>query len=272
VALDSLRAAAQVAGAFWLLLGSGGADAALALWVMAVAHGLAVLVAMAGPGRPAIALGELLPVWRRHWEIGRWLIGTTLLEWLQGQLLTVVAGSVLGAATVGALRATQHVIGITHLLFEGLQNVVPVGASRALAVSGHAALRGYTARAILGIGLATAAIVLAVVAAPEAWLRLVYGDRLAGWGWLLYWQGAIYLAMIPGLPLAAGLIALERTRPLFLAQLLGAVAAVTLGWPVARAFAVEGLMVLMLAVLLARQLLLAASFLRESAPVPARGT
>jgi O-antigen/teichoic acid export membrane protein len=178
---------------------------------------------------------------------------------------------VLGAQIVGALRATQHVIGITHLLFEGLQNVVPVGASRALAAAGPKALRGYTLRAIAGIGLATAAIVLAILVAPEAWLGLVYGDRLTGWGWLLYWQGAIYLAMIPGLPLAAGLIALERTRPLFRAQLMGAMATVGLGWPAARALGVEGLMLLMLAVLVARQLLLGLSFLRESAPVPAAG-
>jgi O-antigen/teichoic acid export membrane protein len=254
-----------VIGIAWLMLSVDGADAALALWIMAAAHGLAAAVGVLGPGRPEVSARALPSVAARHWQVGRWLLATTGVEWLQGQLLTLIAGAVLGATVVGAMRATQQVIGITHLLFEGLQNVVPVGAARALAASGRRALRAYTFGAMFGTGLATGAIVFMLLAAPEAWLSLIYGERLAGWGWLLYWQGAIYLAIVPGLPLSAGLTALERTRPLFLAQMLGAVATVLLGVPVARSFGIQGLMLLTLVVLVGRQLLLGRAFWRASA-------
>jgi O-antigen/teichoic acid export membrane protein len=232
---------------------------------MALAHGVAAVVGLVAPGGPDIAVKPLGEVWPAHWQIGRRLLATTAVEWLQNQLLTLIAGAVLGAVVVGALRATENLVGITRLLFRSLQSAVPTGAARAAARGGRP-LRAYTIGAIAGTGLGTLAIVGLILTAPETWLWLLYGDRLAGWGWLLYWQAAICLLIVPGLPLASALVALERTRPLILTQLGAVAVTVLLGVAAAQTFGVVGILTLTIATLAARQAALATAFWRASAP------
>lgn len=239
--LDLARTLVLLAGLV-LLWRAGGADGAAALWVHAGA-GLAGALVGALHLRPIIWPGAVLvPVVLRHLRMGRWLAGGAVLEWTQGQLLTLIAAGVLGAAVAGAIRATQTIVGITHLLFEGLQNVIPIGAGRAWHEGGAAALVRYTKKAALACGGATLVILLVIVAAPGFWLTLFYGDRLAGFERLLHWHAATYLAMTPGLPLSAALNALETSHHIFVSQLAGSAFTLAAGWPIANAFGLDGVM------------------------------
>jgi O-antigen/teichoic acid export membrane protein len=250
-------------GLLGLLLLHEAPTAALALWAQAAASGAGAALALVLWLPTRLRAGRLGEVARRHWAMARWLFGSTLLEWTQGQLMTLIAALVIGAGAAGAIRATQNLVGVTHLLFEGLQNVVPIQAGQRCHEGGGRALARYTLRATGLIALATALIVAVIVAAPGFWLALFYGDRLAGYERLLYWHGLTYVLMTPGLPLTAALNALERTRSVFTAQLAGSAVTVAFGYPIAVAFGLDGVMLMGALLQLLRQSVMAAGLLRE---------
>ncbi|NIP32882.1 MAG: hypothetical protein GWN62_25785, partial [Aliifodinibius sp.] len=87
----------------------------------------------------------------------KWLIATAVLQWLNGNLLIVSAGALLGTAAVGALKAAQNLMGVTHILFKGLDNIVPVRAAQHHRAGGTEDLMRYlTKTTLLGIGVTAA--------------------------------------------------------------------------------------------------------------------
>jgi O-antigen/teichoic acid export membrane protein len=103
---------------------------------------------------------------------------------------------------------------MTNIWFQGLENSLPSEASSTLRTSGAAGLRHYILRSLSILGLATAVVVLVVAAAPEFWLRIIYGSHLQGYGYVLRAYALLSLGIVLTLPLRAGLRAMEDTSPI----------------------------------------------------------
>ncbi len=54
-----------------------------------------------------------------------------------------------------------------------------------------------------------------LAAAPGFWLELFFGSEYSQYGYILRWFAVAYVVAFLGLPLRAGLRALEHTRPIF---------------------------------------------------------
>ena len=64
-----------------------------------------------------------------HWDFSKWLTATAILQWFSGNLFIIAAGAILGPRAVGATRMAQNVVGITHVLFLAMENIIPTRAS-----------------------------------------------------------------------------------------------------------------------------------------------
>ena len=163
---------------------------------------------------------NILKVFVYHWNFSKWMTASALLQWTSGNLFIVAAGSILGATAVGAIKAAQNIMGISHILFQGLENIVPVRASFNYTQTGIKGLITYLKKVILWGGIATAIIAFSAGLLPEFWLTLFYGVQYQNFGFILQWYAIIYLLIFVGLPLRAGLRTLETTRPIFMAYVL----------------------------------------------------
>ena len=84
-------------------------------------------------------------VWRHHWKISRWLAGSSLLLWTSSNLFVLAAPLYYGAAAAGVLKASQNLMGVTHVWrFQGLDNVVPAESARRLRSGGVQTMLAYT--------------------------------------------------------------------------------------------------------------------------------
>ena len=63
-----------------------------------------------------------ISVTRHHWRFSQWLVAATVVNQIRSQVVFVVTGALLGASTVGALRAARTLMGITHIVVMGLEN------------------------------------------------------------------------------------------------------------------------------------------------------
>ena len=165
-----------------------------------------------------------------------------MAEAIASNVFYLVAGAVLGVATVGIMRASQNVLGAANVWLQALANLIPVEASRIFSMSGRPALTRYTAKALaIAVG-GTLVIAIVASAAPEFWLTLLYGDNLAGYGFMIYWQSAVVLATAAALPLRAAFQTMENTRPLFFSKLAQEGFAVSSAYALATWFGLNGTM------------------------------
>jgi O-antigen/teichoic acid export membrane protein len=67
---------------------------------------------------------------KEHITFGQWLLGSTLVQFLSSNWLVMISGAILGAGTVGIFKSAQYLTGGVTMLFQALENVVPLRLAR----------------------------------------------------------------------------------------------------------------------------------------------
>jgi O-antigen/teichoic acid export membrane protein len=234
------------------------------------------LWAMAGTSLVGLAIGWLWVeplkfewqaikgVWLRHWKISRWLSGSALLQWTSGNLFIVAAPVYYGAAAAGVLKASQNLMGVTHVWFQGLDNVVPAETARRLRNSGVADMLAYTRSILAKWGGLTLVFALAAGVAPDYWLHLIYGAQMAHYGYILRLYALLYVIIFLGGPLRAALQALEFTAPIFCSYMAMTAFAATFAGPATKWMGLNGSMAGLIATQLIFQSILAVALILRS--------
>jgi O-antigen/teichoic acid export membrane protein len=201
---------------------------------------------------------------RRHWKVSRWLTGSALLIWTSGNLFVLAAPVYYGAAAAGVLKASQNLMGVTHVWFQGLDNVVPVETARRLREGGVQSMLAYTRSILLKWGGLTLSFAIILAAAPGLWLRLLYGPEMVQYGYVLRLYALFYVFVFVGGPLRAGLQALEFTVPIFWSYLAMSTFAFAFAVPFAKRLGLNGTMLGLIATQLLFQGIVAAALLVKS--------
>ncbi len=219
-------------------------NSAWVLWIIAGTSTVAVIVGLFGLEPLSWNKRVLRAVTVRHWHFSKWLIGAFFMRWMSGgNFFTIVAGVMLGASVVGVLKAAQNIVGIIHVLFQGLENIVPVQCSKFFKIEGAKGLMRYLRRVTLLGGAVTACITTIVFLFPEFLLGTLYGDELSQYGNVLRLFAILYLFTFFGLPVRSGLRALEHTRPIFSAHLLLTIISLITAYPIVEKFGLLGVMI-----------------------------
>lgn len=227
----------------FLLHRAGHLNSATALWVMA---GTSIIGMVAGWFW--VEPLQFNWVWvkaisRRHWRISRWLTGSSLLVWTSGNLFVLAAPVYYGAAAAGVLRASQNLMGVTHVWFQGLDNVVPVETARRLREGGVHSMLAYTRSTLLKWGGLTLLFAIVIAVSPGFWLRIMYGPQMVQYGYILRLYAMLYVIIFVGGPLRAGLQALEFTVPIFWSYLAMTAFAFAFAVPMAKWLGLNGTMI-----------------------------
>ena len=215
-------------------------DCALALWIIAVTSvaGILLGIVMLGPVR--VGRDMLWRVAARHWTSSKWLLGSHFLQWSAGNVFFVTAPIYLGAAAAGVLRASQNLLGVTNVWFQSLENVIPAEAARRLHTGGAGAMLRYLRKSAAVWGGATFVFVIGVSVAADPLMRLVYGNSFGGFGYVIRWSACTCIATVLMVPPAAGLRAMENTKPIFYTNVISAILGYSLAVPLVKAFALRG--------------------------------
>jgi O-antigen/teichoic acid export membrane protein len=224
----------------FLLHRAGNLTSATALWVMAGTSILGLVPVWFWMEHLSFKWNAIKAASRRHWSFSRWLGGAALLQWTSSNLFVIAAPVYYGAAAAGVLKASQNLMGATHVWFQGLDNVVPVETARRLRQGGVPLMLAYTRSVLLKWGGLTLLFAIAMSAAPGLWLRLVYGPGMAHYGYILRLYALLYVIIFVGGPLRAGLQALEFTVPIFWSYLAMTAFAFAFAGPMAKWLGLSG--------------------------------
>jgi O-antigen/teichoic acid export membrane protein len=249
----------------FLLHRAGHLNSATALWVMAGTSIVGMVTGWFWVERIEFHWDWITAVSRRHWGMSRWLTGSALLTWTSSNLFVIAAPVYYGAAAAGVLKASQNLMGVTHVWFQGLENIVPVETARRLREGGVHSMLAYTRSVVVKWGSLTLLFAIIMAAAPAFWLRLVYGSQVAQYGNILRLYALLYVIVFLGGPLRAALQALEFTMPIFWSYLAMTALAFTFAGPMVKQLGLSGsLLGLVGAWLVFQSIIMAALFVKSN--------
>ncbi len=226
----------------WFLHKAGELNSVTALWTMAG-------TSLVGLAASWLWVEPLKLDWKwiksvsiRHWKISRWLTGSALMVWTSGNLFVLAAPLYYGVAAAGVLKASQNLVGVMHVWFLGLDNIVPAETARRLREGGVHSMLSYTRSILAKWGGLTCLFAAVMAAAPGFWLHLAYGAQMAQYGYILRLYALLYIFVFVGGPLRAALQALEFTAPIFWSYLAMTAFAVIFAIPMAKWMGLKGTM------------------------------
>lgn len=255
------------------------ADATLVLAAMGASAAVAVLPFFVGLVRARLRLRLFQRVWHRHWMIGRWLVLMVLVATGQEQVIWIGVATGLGDTAVGALRAGQYLLGITHFILMAVENFLPRQAAVEYRRGGVVALKTYLVRQTMLLGVVTGLLILTVAVPARFWLTTVFGPEFGDYAPLLWVYSLTYAVIFLRSIWVFYLRTIEDTRSVFRSFLVSSVTAVICAWPAIATFGIAGAatvilaahVVCMIAVLMAvRRHLRAAGLDPHPAAAPAR--
>lgn len=227
-----------------------------AIWIM----GLTYL--------PAIALGaywlkggsmnrtSFFMALRNHYQQGKWLLLTSLLQWWAGNYFIVAAGVLLGAASFGALRLAQYILGLLNLVLQAMENYLLPEAARRYEKS-PALLSSYLRQQAYRTIWVMAPVALAMTLFPETLFQWAGGDAYTSFAYLLPAFAFLYLFIFAGYPVRICIRVMKLNREFFMGYLISAAFGAIAAYPIIEKWGAIGVVV----GLITNQLLLIAYWL-----------
>jgi O-antigen/teichoic acid export membrane protein len=179
---------------------------------------------------------------KEHYHNSFWLLGTSLVQWFSGNFFLVAAAGTLGAVAVGALRMAQNMVGLCHVLFLAMENIVPAEAAQHLFEHGKEKMLAYLKRVSLLVGIPVLGMLLGLSLASPWLIKWLYGAEYQAFSYLVAAYSVLYVFVYVGFPLRFALRTLQYTSPIFVAYCLSAGVSLMVAFPMARNWGLGGVM------------------------------
>jgi O-antigen/teichoic acid export membrane protein len=206
----------------------------------AMLGGLIMIFQLNAKLEPATAHLDLRETWGKHWEYGRWALGTCIVGWIPTYIYIPLVSKFSGLAVAAELRALMNLGGPVLQTYAALSMLFLPYAAR---IHGEKGRRGATAltRRLACVFVAGAMvywIVLIPLRVPV--FRMLYAGKYMDSASLLPLFAAETIIWSAALGPAIVLRAMEYPRSLFFANAAASVIAIVLGIPATRYFGLSG--------------------------------
>ncbi len=215
-------------------------DAQFILLLTALFFLYASLVALLSLNKLKFDLKEIKAAITEHWDFSKWLTATALLQWFSGNLFIIAAGAILGPRAVGATRMAQNIVGITHVLFLAMENIIPARAATAQRNGGNDALFRYLWKFTLQMGTITFALLGLITIFSKQIIEACYGESYLEYQPVLIGFCLLYVIVFLGYPLRYAIRTMEKTRLIFSSFIISSIFSVACAYPVINAFGLFG--------------------------------
>ncbi len=142
--------------------------------------------------RLAPQFGHARAVLKEGWRAGRDYLAAWQFQLIGSQGVFMIGAGVVGTQAVGGVRATQNIIGPINILFQVMENLVPIAAARHFAKNGLPGLSRFLWRMTLFGTLCLVPVLLLLSLFAHPLVHALYGEQYMAYVSLVYWQ-ALYI-------------------------------------------------------------------------------
>ncbi len=213
-----------------------------AFWTIALTSGVA-FAAGAVLERLGSNFAETRDAFRQSRRISIDLGISNQLQWLVYQGAMLVGASVAGAQAAGGVRATQNVVGPVNIVYQALENIVPIRAAEEMRRGGIRRAEAFLFR----FGLAGFVVLLvafsAVSLVSDRFLVFFYGRQLQTYAGVLNLQMLYFLLAWPVRQYTFLFRTVKRTTPILISSIVAAAISLLLVYPMVRDFSALGIVI-----------------------------
>jgi O-antigen/teichoic acid export membrane protein len=180
-------------------------------------------------------VSDFSSTWRRNWNFGRWLLGSTITNWITVEFYPILTAGLINFAAAGAYRAIQNLVSPAFVLLRAIDTFLTPRAANLYEKNGQRALTRTLRSIYLAVGIPVMVILVIAISFPKQILHFIYGDTYTA-----YSNGVVLMALFYGLlfaywPLQSIFKATQRSRPIFIANILAIVSMFSFGiWAILR--------------------------------------
>lgn len=225
-------------------------------WQMSILGPVSALTALTVTS----AIGALLGIWQiwpylgklpswsefattaaENWNFGKWLLGGSLAQWTSARVYPLLAAGLVSVAATGVVKATQTLVGPTHILMYAIDPLVGPKSAKVYAGGGAPALRALIVKVQLLVLVTIGGYCLLVAVLAKPLLNVVYGPEYGQYAWLLSSIAIVTIFKTLRSPLRLALSAVGETSALFRLRLASSVANLTVGLAAVYFFGLPGI-------------------------------
>jgi O-antigen/teichoic acid export membrane protein len=215
-------------------------DAQFILLLTAVFFLYASLVALWSLKELRFNIQHIKEVVLEHWDFSKWLTATALLQWFSGNLFIIAAGAILGPMAVGATRMAQNIVGVTHVLFLAMENIIPSRAANSQKTGGNHGMFKYLWKFTLQMGCITFTMLALIAIFSRQIIETCYGVDFLEYRHVLIGFCALYVIVFLGYPLRYAIRTLEKTRLIFISFIASSAFSLLCAYPIIKSFGLNG--------------------------------
>ena len=180
---------------------------------------------------------------KENWIIGKWMLLTSLVQWFAGNLWIVNAGLILGAYTLGVIRACQSLVNVANLFFQSLENIIPRKTSKIFNLENTNNMRIFLKEFSLKGTFIVVLLSFIIILFSEFLLNIFYGIEMVKHHQILIFLSLILPITFLQFPSMYGLRTMGKTKPIFISFLLSAVVAILFSKIIITYFGLNGLII-----------------------------
>jgi len=176
----------------------------------------------------------------KNWNHGRWLLGSSLSQWICYQSYFFITAFFLGTVGPAILKACQNIIAPTHIVLQSLENIIPSTASRKFTEGGMPVLRKFLNEASINILALIIPYCLFVSIFAERFLKLFYQNLYKDYGIIVVLIAIQYIIDSLNREYMFGLRVLDKPHKIFLSFFYASIVTVIISIPLVKFFGVKG--------------------------------
>lgn len=212
------------------------------LYCILGANTLSVLVGVFQNEFPVFNKESIQTVFEAHYSFSKWLVGTALLQWLSGNFFILTGATLLGAVAIGAIRICQNIMGLSHVLFLLMENLIPVQAAKHFQTGGSQAAISYLLKITYQTGIPFLGLMITLSFSAPYLIDFIYGETYIPYSYIIIVFSIMYLFVFISNPLRFALRTLGDTKPIFMAYVASTIFSLLAAYPFLEYWGLNGLL------------------------------
>lgn len=189
---------------------------------------------------PAIGHPKLRATWKKHWEYGRWALGTCVVGWIPNYIYIPLVSGFSGMAAAGELRALMNLAAPVLQTYSALSMLFLPYAARVQSETGRADTSTLNRRLAALFVAGSVAYWAVLIPLKQPLFQFLYAGKYMDSAYLIPLFALETTVWSASLGPAILLRAMESPQSLFIANAAASLVAVLFGIPATRYFGLPG--------------------------------
>jgi O-antigen/teichoic acid export membrane protein len=178
-----------------------------------------------------------------NWSFSKYLVGTALLQWVSGNFFIIVAGGLLGPVAVAAIRIAQNVVGVLHVLFSAMENIIPIKGAEILDKEGSTKTLKYFKEMLFKGGMVTLVVLVLIALLRTQIITLFYGAEYLEYVNVLLGFTGLYVLVFAGTIMGFVIRTFEMNSIFFWSYIVTTIFSLLAAEPMIKATGIYGVLI-----------------------------